>query len=70
MWVKILCPKCGVKNEVDVCELRDGATCCQCFDKLPVPYHLQDQTDQYNPEDLALAGQSDSRFLDSSFWLS
>jgi len=70
MWVTVLCPKCGVRNEVDPCELCDDAACCQCFEKLPVPYQLQNQNDQYNPEDLVLTGQNDSRFLDSSFWLS
>jgi hypothetical protein len=70
MWVTALCPKCGVKTDVDLSELRDEIACTRCFEKFALPNHLKYCFEEYNGEELVGASFTGETKLDSSFWLS
>jgi len=69
MWVTTLCPKCGVKNELNLNELGDQITCQHCFDRFPLPVQFRSQIQQENTMDYVVLADTDQS-LDSSFWLS
>jgi len=70
MWVNALCPRCGVRSEIDLSEVGDEVCCTRCFQKFCLPVHLRQPRKEQPHEEYVLAGMSDESSLDSSFWLS
>jgi len=70
MWEKILCPKCGVRLDMDIVDLTDMIICTQCFDKFTLPYDVRVQLEEKDTEEYEMVGFGSPSHLDSSFWIS
>jgi hypothetical protein len=70
MWERILCPKCGVRLEMDIVDFSDTIICTQCFEKFTLPYDARVRLEEKDSEEFAMAGFASPPHLDSSFWIS
>ena len=70
MWERILCPKCGIRLEMDIVDLTDTIVCTQCFEKFTLPYDVRVRLEEKDSEEFAMAGFAAPPNLDSSFWIS
>lgn len=68
MWATVLCPKCGVRNELDPSVPQSEITCTRCFNRFTLPANVRYHFEETSDDELVLA-QEDQPELDSSFWL-
>ncbi len=70
MWEIVLCPKCGIRLEMDLNDLAGTIACTRCFEKFTLPRDIQARLEEKANGELAVLSFASESHLDSSFWIS